>query len=291
MCTYAQFIYYFRPSQSDVDGDMMKQRFVDEFRLYEDKLFRDPVREHYHRHREDDTFGNLYFRVVESMCMTVVMCMTRFHEQKIDSAAAAASTNRGGGGQKIPLSTVHALYKMMEYYVPVYDAMSYDVNLVCTVCKLRAVYRPCTRLSKKSCCERFNSKCLQCCVEHEVAAGSGNRRLLDVFRYSTNELECRCHRNYLCLLFPSFMLFASESSKKMVLRMCVRSMLVDMMSKRGDKSAMIIRIDSRIADRSSASGDSSTLERKQYVDRQYLYHLVSEYATDHFMICGGICSE
>ena len=33
------------------------------------------------------------------------------------------------------------------------------------------------------------------------------------------------------------------------------------------------------------------MERKQYVDRQYLYHLVSEYATDHFMICGGICSE
>ena len=272
---------------------MMSQRFVDEFRLYEDKLFRDPVREHYHRHREDDTFGNLYFRVVESMCTTVVMCMTRFHDQEIDSAAAAAaSTNRGGGGgQKIPLSTVHALYKMMEYYVPVYDAMSYDVDLVCTVCKLRAVYRPCTRLSKKSCCERFNSKCFQCCVEHEVAAGSGTRRLLDVFRYSTNELECRCHRNYLCLLFPSFMLFASESSKKMVLRMCVRSMLADMMSKRGDKSAMIIRIDSRIADRSSVSGDSSTLERKQYVDRQYLYHLVSEYATDHFIICGGICSE
>ena len=269
---------------------MMRQRFVDEFRLYEDKLFRAPVREHYHRHREDDTFGNLYFRVVESMCTTVVMCMTRFREQEIDSVAAA-STNREGGGRKIPLSTVHALYKMMEYYVPVYDAMSYDVDLVCTVCKLRAVYRPCTRLSKKSCCERFNSKCLQCCVEHEVAAGSGNRRLLDVFRYCTNELECRCHRNYLCLLFPSFILFASESSKKMVLRMCVRSMLADMMSKRGDKSAMIIRIDSRIADRSSASGDSSTLERKHYVDRQYLYHVVSEYATDHFMICGGICSE
>ena len=87
------------------------------------------------------------------------------------------------------------------------------------------------------------------------------------------------------------MLFASESSKKMVLRMCVSSMLADMMSKRGDKSAMNIRIDARIAGESSASGDSSTVERKQYVDRQYLYHLVSEYATDHFMICGGICSE
>ena len=88
------------------------------------------------------------------------------------------------------------------------------------------------------------------------------------------------------------MLFASESSRKMVMRMCVKWTLADMMSKTGDSSAMIRRIDSRIADRSSASGgDFSTVERKQYVDRQYLYNLVSEYATDHFMICGGICSE
>ena len=156
------------------------------------------------------------------------------------------------------------------------------------------VYDTCNRLSKKSCCQRFNSRCLQCCVEHEFTAGGGatsTKRLLDIFCYSDSELECRCHRNYMCLFFPSFMLFASESSKKMVLRMCVSSMLADMMSKRGDKSAMNIRIDSRIAGESSASGDSSTVERKQYVDRQYLYHLVSEYATDHFMICGGICSE
>ena len=301
----SQFIYYFRPSQSEVDNDMMRQRFVDEFRIYEEKLFRDSEREHFHRHRSNDTFGNLYFRVTESICTTVVMCMTRFHNQELDSAAAAFKNNRGGGrgggkeattsGQKIPLSTVHALYKMMEYYVPVYDAVSYDVDLLCTACKLRAVYRPCNRLSKKSCCQRFNSRCLQCCVEHEFTAGGGaptsTKRLLDIFRYSDSELECRCHRNYMCLFFPSFMLFASESSKKMVLRMCVSSMLADMMSKRGDKSAMNIRIDARIAGESSASGESSTVERKQYVDRQYLYHLVSEYATDHFMICGGICSE
>ena len=273
---------------------MMRQRFVDEFCIYEDKLFRIIERDHFHRYRVNDTLGHLYFRVVECMCTTVVMCMTRFHAQEIveDTTTTTKSTRqRTSGQQKIPLSTVHALYKMMEYYVPVYDAVSYDVDLLCTVCKLRAVYRPCTRLSKKSCCQRFNSRCLQCCVEHELTAGGGSERLLDVFRLSTSELECWCHRNYLCLFFPSFMLFASESSKKMVLRMCVKSTLADMLSKRGDRSALIIRIDSRIAGESSASGDSSTMERKQYVDRQYLYHLVSEYATDHFMICGGICSE
>ena len=278
----------------------MRQRFVDEFRIYEEKLFRDSDREHFHRHRANDTLGNLYFRVTEFICTTVIKCMTRFYDQETNlaaAAAAAASINRGRqtSGQKIPLSTVHALYKMMEYYVPVYDAVSFDVDLLCTACKLRAVYRPCNRLSKKSCCQRFNSRCLQCCVEYEFTAGGGTtkstKRLLDFFCYPSSELECRCHRNYLCLVFPSFMLFASESSKKMVLRMCVRSTLADMMSKRGDKSAMIIRIDSRIAGESSASGDSSALERKHYVDRQYLYHLVSEYAADHFMICGGICSE
>ena len=294
MCIYVPFYIHFRPAQSDDDDDMMRQRFVDEFRLYEDRLFRNTERDNFHCYRPNDTLANLYFRVTESMCTTVVMCMTRFHAQEI--AAIAPITNKGGreGGEKIPLSTVHALYKMMEYYVPVYDDMSYDVDLLCTVCKLRAVYRPCTRLSKKSCCQRFNSRCLQCCVEHEVTAGRGNKRLLDIFRYSTNELECRCHRNYLCLLFPSFMLFASESSRKMVMRMCVKWTLADMMSKIGDSSAMIRRIDSRIADRGRSSvrgGDSSTQEKKQYVDRQYLYTLVSEYATDHFMICGGICSE
>ena len=271
---------------------MMRQRFVDEFRFYENKLFRSTERDHFHCYRPNDTLGNLYFRVTESMCTTVVTCMTRFHVQEIATDDSIGTSTRERSGQKVPLSTVHALYKMMEYYVPVYDAVSYDVDLLCTVCKLRAVYRPCTRLSKKSCCQRFNYRCLQCCVEHELTAGGISERLLDAFRLSTSTLECRCHRNYLCLVFPSFMLFASESSKKMVMRMCVKWILADMLSKTGDSSAMIRRIDSRIADRSSASGgDFSTVERKQYVDRQYLYNLVSEYATDHFMICGGICSE
>ena len=274
---------------------MMRQRFVDEFRLYEDRLFRNTDRDHFHCNRPNDTLGNLYFRVTESMCTTVVVCMTRFHAQEIaadDSTATIARQRSGQQQQKVPLSTVHALYKMMEYYIPVYDAVSYDVDLLCTVCKLRVVYRPCTRLSKKSCCQRFKNRCLQCCVEHELTTGGNSERLLDVFLLSTSTLECRCHRNYLCLLFPSFMLFASESSRKIVMRMCVKLTLADMLSKTGDRSAMIRRIDSRIVDRLSASGgDFSTVERKQYVDRQYLYNLVSEYATDHFMICGGICSE
>ena len=227
---------------SDVDDDMMRRRFVDEFRLYEENLFRIIDRDQYHHHRADDTLGNLYFRVVECMCTTVVVCMTRFHAQEIDTAGripTADDTKSGGApqrsGQKFPLSTVHALYKMMEYYVPVYHAVSYDVDLLCTVCKLRPVYRPCTRLSKKGCCQRFKSRCLQCCVEHELTAGGSSERLIDVFRLSTSELECRCHHNYLCLFFPSFMLFASESSKKMVLRMCVKRTLADMMSKGGDR--------------------------------------------------------
>ena len=73
--------------------------------------------------------------------------------------------------------------------------------------------------------------------------------------------------------------------------MYVGGTLADMLSKGGDRSAMITLIDSRIAGRTSASGDSSTVERNFNVDRKYFYHLLSEYATDHFMICGEICSE
>ena len=180
---------------------------------------------------------------------------------------------------------------MKDYYVPVYDVVSYDVELLCIACKLLPVYRPCTRLAKKGCCQRFKSGCLQCCVEYELTAAGGGEIILDAFRLSNMELDCRCHRNYPCLFFPSFMLFASESSIKMVLRVCVMSTVADMMSKGGDRSAMAVRLDSRIAGQACTSGDSSTVEKKQYVDRHYLYQLVSEYATDHFMICGGICSE
>ena len=289
----SRFIYYRRSSQSDVDVDRMKQRFVDEYRLYEDSLFTLRERDHFHRIRgEHDTLGHLYFRVVEWICTTVVACMRRFHtlEKKFATTAISAAAPK-----KVPLSTVHALYKMKEYYVPIYDAVSYDVELLCTACRLRPVYRLCTRLAKKACCQRFNSRCLQCYLEYELSAG-GCEHVLDVFRLSTVELECRCHRNYLSLLFPSFMLFASESSIKMLLRVCLVRTVADMLSSGGDRSAMTKRIDSRIAGLRTASsgggdGASCTVERKQYVDRHYLYQLVSEYATDHFMICGGPCSE
>ena len=283
------YIYYCRSSQSDVDRDMMKQRFVDEYRLYEDAVFTLRERDHFHRSRGDhDTLGHLYFRVVEWICTTVVGCLRRFYTLETKTSAAAIAADP----KKVPLSAVHALYKMKEYYIPIYDAVSYDVELLCIACRLRPVYRPCTRLAKKVCCQRFNSRCLQCSMEYELSAG-GCEQVLDVFRLSTVELECRCHRNYLSLLFPSFMLFASESSIKMVLRVCVLRTMADMLSGEGDRSAMTKRIDSRIAGHSGSGGGgaSCTVERKQYVDRHYLYQLVSEYATDHFMICGGLCSE
>ena len=295
MYIYLDLYTYCRPpSQSDVDVDTMKQRFVEEYRKYEDALFTLLERDHFHRSRGDhDTLGHLYFRVVEWICTTVVGCMRRFHALEKKWAAEAAATCAASASKKVPLSTVHALYKMKEYYVPIYDAVSYDVELLCIACRLRPVYRPCTRLAKKVCCQRFNSRCLQCSIEYELSA-NGCEHVLDVFRLSTVELECRCHRNYLSLLFPSFMLFASESSIKMVLRVCVLRTVADMLSSEGDRSAMTKRIDSRISGSRAAvpsGGVSCTVEKKQYVDRHYLYQLVSEYATDHFMICGGLCSE
>ena len=132
-----RIIYYVRSSQLDVDGDIMRQRFIDEFRLYEEKLLKNTERDYFYRHRANDTLRNLYFRVVKWICTTVVGYMTRFHNQEKETTAKGADTKSAPQiGKKVPLSTVNALYKMKEYYVPVYDAVSYDVELLCIACKL-----------------------------------------------------------------------------------------------------------------------------------------------------------
>ena len=90
---------------------MTRQRFVDEFRLYEETLFRTTERDHFHRHRPNDTLGNLYFRVVEWICTTVVGYMRRFHSRETEATARGADTTSAPqSGKKVPLSTVHALY-------------------------------------------------------------------------------------------------------------------------------------------------------------------------------------
>ena len=151
----SHFIYYFRSSGSDVDGDGERQRFVNEFHLYEDKLFKSDEREHLASHRSNDTLGNLYFRLVEWLCMRMVPCMFRFHErQKIVNR----KDNKAPTMARVPLSAVHSLYKMEEFYVPVYDAVSYDVDMLCIACKMLPVYKPCSRLAKKNCCQRFRSR-------------------------------------------------------------------------------------------------------------------------------------
>ena len=249
---------------------MERQKFVTKFRTYEETLFKPTERDHFNYRQSNDTLGNLYFRVVEWLCTRVVASMVRFHT--LEKRPNKKDNTPPRAPHKVPLSTVHALYKMKEFHVPVYDAVSYDVDLLCIVCKLHPIYKPCTRSAKKISCQRFNSQCLQCFVEHEVT--TGERCSIKIFDLVCNiELGCHCHRNYMCLLFPSFMLFASESSRKMVLRVCVMTTLADMLSKTegGDMSAMNKRIDSRISGQvGNTSGDSSRVEKKQYVDRQYL---------------------
>ena len=63
--------------------------------------------------------------------------------------------------------------------------------------------------------------------------------------------------------------------------------LTETLSKGSDRCAKNKRIDSRVAGEvRSTSCDSSSVEKKQYVDRYYLYQVASEYATDHFLMCG-----
>ena len=107
------------------------------------------------------------------------------------------------------MPTEHALYKLKEYYIPVYDRASFPDDMLCYVCKLRPIYKPWSRLGKKLTLRRYESKCLQCFIEHKLSVDSkcfdgtgptpkdvlsGNKANPEVMYKSI--LECSCNRNY-----------------------------------------------------------------------------------------------
>ena len=108
--------------------------------------------------------------MVEYICTRTVACMSLIHnnEKKSTSAAAllqlarqnsdteAVNDTENPPTMRVPLSAVHAVYMMKEFYIPVYDAVSYDVDLLCIACKMHPVYKLCSRLAKKNFCKRFN---------------------------------------------------------------------------------------------------------------------------------------
>ena len=245
---------------------------------------------------ESTTLRYLFFRVTAEICSTIVQYMNWFTEEEakvvfqyIQSAASKAQKEQQQ--KSTPRPTVLALYKMKEFYIPVCNRSSFDQELLCYVCKVRPIYRPCTRLNKKLIIGKYKSKCLQCFIEYKLSTDStyfdGKSPL------SRDALTCSCHRNHYLLLFPSFMMYASESSHRIVIRsrimaeMCV---LFGVSPHTGIMPVTASPFGSPISGPLFASS-SWTMEKSQYVDKHYIYQVISRYLTDHVMVCSGACAE
>jgi len=252
----------------------------------------------------------LFFRVTVDICNAVVQYMNWVSEeeaktiyQSVQSAATKAQQQQQQ--KRVPKPTVLALYKMKEFCIPVYDRPSFDQDMLCYVCKLQPIYRPCTRLGKKLTLNRYKSNCLECFIEHmlsidstcfdstkpsprDVRSGTADAELY------MSILECPCHRNYYLLLFPSFMMYASESSHKIVIRAKIMKEIGTMFGMSSSDVAIVPVTASPLGSPLSAplfASSSWTMEKKQYADKHYIYQVISGYLTDHFMVCSGACAE
>ena len=179
-------------------------QFIRQFRKYEDTIRR-TASTTITLQPESATLRYLFFRVTVDICNTIVQYMNWFTEEEAklvyQSIQSAASKARKEQQQKsAPRPTVLALYKMKEFYIPVCNRSSFDQDLLCYVCKVRPIYRPCPRLNKKLTISRYNSKCLQCYIEYMISTDStycdGKKPL------SRDPLSCPCHRNHYLLFFP-----------------------------------------------------------------------------------------
>ena len=239
----------------------------------------------------------MFFRVTVDLCNAVVQYMTWFTEEEAkliyQSVQSAATKAQKEQQQKLfPRPTVLALYKMKEVYIPVCNRSSFDQDLLCYVCKVRPIYKPCTRLHKKLTIARYNSKCLQCFIEHMLSIDS---TYFDGRKPPLKDcLSCSCHRNHYLLLFPSFMMFASESSHKIVIRTRSMKEMCAMFGMSSSDVAIVPVTASPLGSPLSTplfATSSWAMEKSQYVDKHHIYQVISGYLTDHFMVCSGACAE
>ena len=244
---------------------------------------------------ESATLRYLFFLVTAEICSTIVQYMNWFSEeeghQSIQSAASKAKKHQQQKSTPTPRATALALYKMKEFYIPVPNRSSYDQELLCYVCKLRPIYKPCPRLAKKLTISRYKSKWLQCFIENKLSTDStsfdGNKTI------NRDPLTCPCHKHYYLLLFPSFMMYASESSHKILIRVRIPKEMCALFGLPPHMGIMPVK-PSPLASPISAplfASSSWTMEKNQYVDKHYIYQVVSDYLTDHFMVCSGACAE
>ena len=270
-------------------------QFMREFKQYEATL-RGTAAINIPLQPESATLRYLFFRVTAEICSTIVQYMNWFSEeeakvvhQSIQSAASKAQKEQQQ--KSAPRPTVLALYKMKEFYIPVCNRSSYDQDLLCYVCKLHPIYKPCPRLNKKVTIARYRSKCLQCFIEYKLSTDStyfdGTSPLC------RDPLTCPCHKNHYLLLFPSFMMYASESSHKILIRSRIMKEMCAMFGLSPHMGIMPVTT-SPFGSPISAplfASSSWTMEKSQYVDKHYIYQVMSGYLTDHFMVCSGACAE
>ena len=278
-----------------IDSNDEQYNFITQFHNYEDALRR-TAKVSITLDAESATLRYLFFRVTAEICRTIVQYMNWFTEeeaqlvfQSIQSAASKAQKEQNQ--KRAPRSTVLALYKMKEFYIPVPNRSSFDQDLLCYVCKLRPIYKPCPRLTKKLTISRYKSQCLQCFIEKKLSTDStsfdGKKSIC------RDPLTCPCHKNYYLLLFPSFMMYASESSHKIVIRSRIMKEMCAMFGLSPHMGIMPVTT-SPFASPISAplfASSSWAMEKSQYVDKHYIYQVVSDYLTDHFMVCSGACAE
>ena len=246
---------------------------------------------------ESATLRYLFFRVTAEICSTIVFYMNWFSDEEGHQIVqvGASKSNKKQQQQRsasTPRDTALALYKMKEFYIPVPDRASYDQELLCYVCKLRPIFKPCQRLAKKLIISRYKSKCLQCFIENNLSIDS---TFLDGKKTTTSRdpLSCPCHKHHNLLLFPSFMMYASESSHKILIRSRMMKEMIAMFGLYPNMGVMLVTTTSFASPISAPLFASSgwTLEKNKHADKHYIYQVMSDYLVDHFMVCSGACAE
>ena len=89
-------------------------------------------------------------------------------------------------------------------------------------------------------------------------------------------------------------MYASESSHKIVIRARVMKEVGAMFGMSPADVAIVPVSSSPFASPFSAplfASSSWNMEKKQYADKYYVYQVISDYLTDHYMVCSGVCAE
>ena len=222
---------------------------------------------------------DMYSRAIDTLCHLVVTHMTLYQKEVMSSTVIRNSSTT------FPLSVVHSLYKLSEYFSPAaFTSESYyDESLKCTTCKIYPIYKPCNRTSKKRVIDSFSRQCLQCFIITGISS-----RPDTVYKYVTDWLvhqnqlvDCKCHKYTLLLFFPAFIMFASQSSVKLLLR----EQLMDIISAHHppDRCPPSYPINTTTLSHIRTEGD----RRRKNVDINYLKRLIADSLADHFMLCTG----